>query len=408
MIFDPSPDGISTPNKARIASVGRWLPPTQLTTEELMASTRHNTKIDLQRYTGVRERRVLNGEGDSHSLALNAARDALEHSDLAPGDIDAFIGCSITRSRGSDAKTWGLEPPLGKVIAQELGAPNAISFDVSNACAGMLTGLFVLCNLVRQGVIRRGMAVSGENIFPLARNATGHVRNLLSRELASLTVGDAGGAVIVEQTQDPDTPDVLFCMATVAKHSRLCIAHLEHDDPGARMFTRPVALHNAAMKNMPIVYQQLLETMGLPLEAMHHVIPHQTSKAAIKTGIRKISEHLSQHHLGQQLHSHAVVTVDRYGNTASTSHTVAFVEELDNQTVKPGERVVMLALASGLVIGAMVFTADEALVASRAPNAAGAVADTDGHPGAATNGASNFKENSNENTTLVGSHADNN
>jgi hypothetical protein len=58
------------------------------------------------------------------------------------------------------------------------------------------------------------------------------------------------------------------------------------------------------------------------------------------------------------------MTVDRYGNTASTSHTVALMDELEAGRVEAGERVAFLALASGLVIGAMVFTADERLVRS--------------------------------------------
>ena len=41
----------------------------------------------------------------------------------------------------------------------------------------------------------------------------------------------------------------------------------------------------------------------------------------------------------------AVITVDRYGNTASTTHTVALVEELEAGRIKAGERIALLALA---------------------------------------------------------------
>jgi hypothetical protein len=34
----------------------------------------------------------------------------------------------------------------------------------------------------------------------------------------------------------------------------------------------------------------------------------------------------------------AVITVDRYGNTASTTHTVALVEELEAGNILPGAR----------------------------------------------------------------------
>jgi 3-oxoacyl-[acyl-carrier-protein] synthase-3 len=58
----------------------------------------------------------------------------------------------------------------------------------------------------------------------------------------------------------------------------------------------------------------------------------------------------------------AVITVDRYGNTASTTHTVALVEELEAGRIRPGETIALIALASGLEIGVVLVTVDEDLV----------------------------------------------
>ena len=62
-------DGPPAPFRARLAGAGRHLPVTVLTTDELMATTRHNTHIDLERLTGIHERRVSIGDEDSYSLA---------------------------------------------------------------------------------------------------------------------------------------------------------------------------------------------------------------------------------------------------------------------------------------------------------------------------------------------------
>ena len=53
-----------------------------------------------------------------------------------------------------------LEPPLNVSLKAELGAERALGVDISNACAGMMTGVFILNDLIRQGRIRRGMVVS--------------------------------------------------------------------------------------------------------------------------------------------------------------------------------------------------------------------------------------------------------
>ena len=58
----------------------------------------------------------------------------------------------------------------------------------------------------------------------------------------------------------------------------------------------------------------------------------------------------------------AVITVDRYGNTASTTHTVALIEELEAGHIRPGETIALIALASGLEIGVVLLTLDEELV----------------------------------------------
>lgn len=54
-------EGGEAPFVARVAGAGRHLPGTRLTTDELMASTRHHTHIDLERLTGIRERRISAG-----------------------------------------------------------------------------------------------------------------------------------------------------------------------------------------------------------------------------------------------------------------------------------------------------------------------------------------------------------
>ncbi len=52
--MEPKAGAPDTPFRARLAGAGRHLPTTHLTTDELMATTRHRTHIDLERLTGIR------------------------------------------------------------------------------------------------------------------------------------------------------------------------------------------------------------------------------------------------------------------------------------------------------------------------------------------------------------------
>lgn len=357
--MERSPDGTEAPNVARIAGAGRCLPDTHLPTAELMKSTRHRTGIDLERLTGIYDRRVSSGEHDSLSLATGAALDCLRSSHRRGADLDVVINCSITKYR--DGLVQWLEPPTSMAVAEAVGATRAMTFDVSNACAGMLTGVFILNNWIRRGAIERGMVVSGEYISQIGRNAARHVRNVMSRELASLTLGDAGAALIVERSSADEEGITLSGFTTVADHSRLCLAWPATHEPGARMFTQSRPLQKAAIRSTPQLLGEALDEAGLKIGDIDHVIPHQTSARAIRKGMAEVTASLG----GEPAHP-AVRTVEQFGNTASTTHTVALVEEIQAGRIRAGDRVALVALASGIVIGVVLFVADEGLVAGHA------------------------------------------
>src|ERR1700761_1453497 len=117
----PGPDGGQF--RTRIAAAGRHLPATHLTTDELMSTTTHRTHIDLERLTGIHERRVSVGDEDSFSLAASAALDCLAKAQCDPESLDVVISCSITKFR-SGFTQW-LEPSMGSAVAHVIGADKA-------------------------------------------------------------------------------------------------------------------------------------------------------------------------------------------------------------------------------------------------------------------------------------------
>ena len=179
----------------------------------------------------------------------------------------------------------------------------------------------------------------------------------MSKELACLTLGDAGAALLLERAPAGSGGISLAGFTTVADYSRLCLAYPKGHDPGARMFTNSRAIQRAAIKDTPLLLQEVLESAGISIHDIDHVITHQTSARAIRKGMAAVSASF-----GESPRHDAVITVDHYGNTASTTHTVALVEELEAGHIRPGETVALIALASGLEIGVVVLTVDEDLV----------------------------------------------
>jgi 3-oxoacyl-[acyl-carrier-protein] synthase-3 len=127
LVIEPADGEPSTPFRTRLAGAGRHLPATHLTTTELMATTRHHTHIDLERLTGIHERRVSVGDEDSYSLATSAALDCLGNADRTAASIDVVISCSITKFRGG--LTQWLEPSMSSFVAHAIGATTAMTFE---------------------------------------------------------------------------------------------------------------------------------------------------------------------------------------------------------------------------------------------------------------------------------------
>ena len=337
----------------RIESVGAEVPERVVTTAEVMASTRHHTNVDLERLTGIRQRHVCSDGEDSYTLAVGAARDCLRHSRWNAADLDMLINTSITRYHGGLRHRW--EPPLSLYVKEAIGASRAQSFDLSNACAGMMSGVLLLHDFIRRGAIRRGMVVSGEYISSLTVNAAKKIRWIGSPQLASLTLGDAGAAVIVEEGEDPEDAISVAGFVTLSEHSRLCLGSPSSLGPGASMSTRARAIHRAAIEEAPPLLKEALDASGLDFGQIDWVIPHQTSARAIERGTKEIAERLGVSP------KNVVVTVDEYGNTSSTTHFVALRKYLREQRFTRGERVMLISFASGLEVGVVIFPVGELL-----------------------------------------------
>jgi 3-oxoacyl-[acyl-carrier-protein] synthase-3 len=339
-----------SPYASRFAGVGASIPERRLATDELMASTRHRTDIDLERLTGVRERHVVSAGEDSYTLALDAARDALEHAQCAVGDLDMLIVSSISRHVGG--LRVQLEPPVSVALKEALGARRAISFDISNACAGMMTGVFIINDAIRQGRIRRGMVVSGEYISELGRSAARDVRDVMSDQLPSLTLGDAGAAAVLERAPAGAPGIEVAGFTTLSEHSRLCVAFPATSGPGVTMHTDARGIHRVATENAVPMLREVLDQAGLEFDQIDYLIPHQTSARAIKKAMVEFSAGLGA------VPKHVVVTVDELGNTASTTHFVALHKYLEEGRFAAGDRVLLLSLASGLEVGIVIFRVD--------------------------------------------------
>ncbi len=333
---------------SKFESIGIYTPENIVATEDLMERMNPDSRVNLESITGIKTRRIRGQDEDSFTIALGAAKECLKNSKYEAKDIDIIINTAITRFK--DGLTFFFDPPFSLWIRNALGAKNARHFDLTNACAGMMTGALILDSMIKAGIVRNGMVVSGECITPIAETAIKEIKEVIDPQFASLTVGDAGGAFILDKSDDPRVGIEHIEMMTWAEYADLCFGMPSDKNAGVAMYTDAKGIHEAALQRLPKYVGKMLEKSGISIEDVDFFIPHQTSVKAIK----KASELTGLFFPGKKIPKF-LISVDEYGNTASTAIVLAYYKALQEERIKVGQRVVFMVIASGLVIGFIVF-----------------------------------------------------
>jgi len=333
--------------KSQFESIGVHIPEKRLSTKEIVGKLQLPAIKKFELLTGIKERRVCSYGEDSYTLAVNAARDCLNHSKYNSKNLDMILCCSISKHIGGSSYQY--EPPLSIYIKDAIGAEQAINFDITNACAGMLTGVYIADDFIQRGAIRSCMVVSGEYISNLKDHAAANIRTIVSSELASLTVGDAGAAVILERAPINEQGLVASNFTTLSKYNNLCIGKQSRKSPGFFMKTKAKKIHQVSISNSTLFVKQALEKSNLSFGQIDYLIPHQTSRSSIFSG----AKHYAQYFGAKP--GKIIINLKDYGNTASTTHFLALNRYLNEQRFQQGDRIMLLSFASGLVIGVVIF-----------------------------------------------------
>lgn len=341
-----------TSRSSRLEALGAYLPPTVQTTAELVAQVSGTQEFDLQRITGVAERRVHDprpeaGE-DSYGLALRAARDCLDNSRYAAGELDVVISASITRFQ--DGGRFAFEPSFARQLAGELGARQAIHFDVSNACAGMLTGVYLLDRLIRAGVARNGLVVSGEQATKVAQTAAAEITDSYDPQFASLSVGDSAAAVILDESVDEADRIHYVEMMTCSEYSHLCLGMPSDRTDGIALYTDNKQMHKRdRLRLWPSFHGDVLAKQGRTFadEEFDYIVQHQVGTRFVEF-VNRTGEEV----FGTEM-PRSLSVVERFGNTATTSHFLTLREHLKAGTARQGGKFLLVPAASGVVAGAL-------------------------------------------------------
>ena len=336
-----------------IESLGVYLPQESFSTNEILQGCKKQIRFPLEKISGIKSRRMAGQNEFSIDLAKKAIADCLQKSKYDPADIDLLICCNISRQDGPDSMSF--EPCTSIKLRKHFHFEQAIAFDISNACAGIFTGIYIVNALLDTGAIRRGMVVSGEYITFLTKAAQKEIESFMDPRLACLTLGDAGTALILEKGLDTKTGFQAINLQTLGRYSSYCIGKAT-ETGGWTMITDSVNMTDAAIKFGARNALDVLRFAKWRPDNFQHLIMHQTSTMTMNSARQEIN-----HLLNSQIchDGNTINNLDQRGNTASTSHFIAISDYIHNNKIQSGDKVIFIIAASGLTIGTALYVFDD-------------------------------------------------
>ena len=88
---------------------------------------------------------------------------------------------------------------------------------------------------------------------------------------------------------------------------------------------------------------EALKAAGWTLEDVQWVIPHQANLRIIDSAARGLKLPLERF----------IINIDRYGNTSTASIPMAAGEAVENGSIRPGDKIVLVGFGGGLTWGAL-------------------------------------------------------
>jgi 3-oxoacyl-[acyl-carrier-protein] synthase-3 len=374
---EPSASRQPTPQQsprpvARIAGVAVHLPErTRDVADAERELHRRNPEVAprlplVSRLTGVRRVHVADDDQQASDLAVAASRTVLDRAGLGPHDVDLLIFASATQDM--------IEPATSHITAAKLGV-RAPVMDVKNACNSVLNGIEVAEALIGTGRYRRVLVACGE--MP-TRGVRWDVpdRRTYAMSAAGYTMSDAGAAVLVEATglaAGASGPADGFADELVAELAGLVdpagrpsgilgsafAAESRHWDVGMLPGGGTVNPRDPERSYFEIDGSRLREAFGAfgsgPVDEALAAAGVAMDDVALVAVHQVAVEYLADVHRALGVPAdRTIVTVADHGNIASATLPLQLVAALESGRLRRGDVVLLLGLAGGISMGAMV------------------------------------------------------
>ncbi|WP_405591249.1 beta-ketoacyl-ACP synthase 3 [Streptomyces sp. NBC_01190] len=310
---------------SRISALGHYQPEHILTNDDLAGMVDTNDAWIRQR-TGIVTRRIARDESVT-DMAAAAAGKALAGAGLPPADIDMVVVATCSAMDRS--------PNIATQVAGRLGIPEAVGFDVNNACAGFCTALATADHAVRAGAARHALVVGAEKMSD--------VTDWTDRSTCIL-LGDGAGAAVVSLDPAGDGTGI-GPVVWGSDPSRGAAVRLDDDwHPHFRQDGQ--AVFRWATTALAPLAAEACRRAGITPGALGAIVTHQANLRIIDSIVRQLDA------------DQAVVARDVVdsGNTSAASVPLALAKLVERGEIPGGTPTLLLGFGGGLSWAGQVVT----------------------------------------------------
>jgi len=318
---------------AAITAVHGYVPDYVLTNHELEGMVETNDEWIVTR-TGIKERRVLKGEGlGTSDMAVPAVNALLEKRGISAEDLDLIIFCTTTPDF--------VFPATANILADKIGAKNAWGYDLQAACSGFLYGLATGSQFIESGKHKKVLVVGGDKMSAIV--------NYKDRATC-IIFGDGAGAVLLEPNDEGNgvIDSILRSDGSGAPylHQKAggSVNPATHETVDANQhfaYQEGQAVFKFAVTKMADVAAEVMERNSLVAGDVAWLVPHQANKRIIDATANRcgISE------------DKVIINIERYGNTTNGTLPLCLWEWEDK--FKKGDNLILAAFGGGFTWGSV-------------------------------------------------------
>jgi 3-oxoacyl-[acyl-carrier-protein] synthase III len=319
-----------------IESIGSFVPQRRVTNDQL-AEFVDTSDQWIRSHTGIGARHLAEDATATSDLAVQAALDAIERSDLTKEDIDGIIVATATPD-------YVGFPSTACIIQDKLGLNGIAALDVVAGCTGFIYGLEVARGMILGGTMHHVLVIGAEKLSSIV--------NWKDRNTCVL-FGDGAGCAILSASGSADErrgikQTILYadgsgadCLIVPRGGSKAPLqgVTVAAEDVTIAMEGRKV--YNFAVAKLAETIKTLMEDNDLTIDDVDRIIPHQANSRIIQAAANRLKIPMEKF----------FVNIEDYANTSAASIPIALKNLEDQKGLKKGDRIIIVGFGAGLTSG---------------------------------------------------------